>query len=174
MFSPTNLVRPTSIKTEVARQLMPTALSAFPDSSVFENADWQLCVRRVDISWVARDRANTIIICRKQEASLKIGSTVINCHEFDRMVEFWQEALHYVPRAPATDGWVALCDPKMQGPNLSFQARESCAPHRSWIYLDFYSPDRDAEVERLLALGARCYPWSPVSGLPRPRRLRWK
>ncbi|AXC11410.1 hypothetical protein ACPOL_2078 [Acidisarcina polymorpha] len=54
---------------------------------------------------------------------------------------------------------MVLCDPKRHGPNLSFQARDSHAPHRSSIHLDLYSPDQDAEVERLLALGVRRYPW---------------
>jgi hypothetical protein len=33
---------------------------------------------------------------------MKIGSIVIHCREFNRMVEFWEEALHYIPRAPAS------------------------------------------------------------------------
>jgi hypothetical protein len=37
---------------------------------------------------------------------MKIGSIVIRCHEFDRMLAFWQQALHYVPREPVDDGWV--------------------------------------------------------------------
>jgi len=39
---------------------------------------------------------------------LRIGSIVVRCYEFDRMLAFWQEALHYVPRAPAKGGWVVL------------------------------------------------------------------
>lgn len=31
----------------------------------------------------------------------------------------WQEALHYIPREPASDGWVVLSDPKGKGPNIS-------------------------------------------------------
>jgi len=27
---------------------------------------------------------------------LKIGSIVIDCNEFDKMLAFWQESLHYV------------------------------------------------------------------------------
>ena len=42
---------------------------------------------------------------------MKIGSIVIRCYEFDRMLAFWQEALHYVPREPVDDGWAVLCDP---------------------------------------------------------------
>src|SRR5215475_1171483 len=45
---------------------------------------------------------------------MKIGSTVIHCHDFDRTVAFWQAALHYVPREPAKDGWVVLRDPEAQ------------------------------------------------------------
>jgi Glyoxalase-like domain len=90
---------------------------------------------------------------------MKIGSIVIHCYKFDRMVEFWQKALHYVPRNPAQDGGVVLCDPTQQGPSLSFQAGDCRAPHRSWIHVDLYSSNRDSGVERLLALGARRYPW---------------
>jgi hypothetical protein len=49
---------------------------------------------------------------------MRIGSIVIHCHEFARMVTFWQ---NYVPRRPAKDGWVFLGDPEGKGPNLSFQ-----------------------------------------------------
>ena len=50
---------------------------------------------------------------------MKIGSIVIRCYEFDKMLAFWQEALHYVPREPAKGGWVVLCDPAGREPNVS-------------------------------------------------------
>jgi|SRR5919198_1674349 catechol 2,3-dioxygenase-like lactoylglutathione lyase family enzyme len=90
---------------------------------------------------------------------LRIGSIVIHCHQFDRMVAFWQAALGYVPRAPTRGGWVVLRDPSARGPNLSFQARETPAKARSWLHLDLYAENRDAEVARLTGLGARPYPW---------------
>jgi len=62
---------------------------------------------------------------------MKIGSIVFHCHDFDRTVAFWQAALHYVPRPRS----------------------------RSWLHLDLYTADQKAEVERLVALGARRYPW---------------
>jgi hypothetical protein len=52
---------------------------------------------------------------------MKIGSIVIHCHEFDRMVAFWQNALHYVPREPAHDGWVVLRDPNGKGQTYLFR-----------------------------------------------------
>jgi len=90
---------------------------------------------------------------------MRVGSIVIHCHEFDRMMQFWRDALHYVPRAPASGGWVVLLDPSGRGPNLSLQARERPAGRRSWLHLDLYTDDRDGEVERLVEIGARRYPW---------------
>jgi catechol 2,3-dioxygenase-like lactoylglutathione lyase family enzyme len=90
---------------------------------------------------------------------MKIGSIVIHCYEFERMVEFWQDALHYRPRDPLTDDWAVLQDPLGKGPNLSFQKREKPKEHRSWIHLDLYTDRQKEEVERLIGLGARKYPW---------------
>jgi hypothetical protein len=93
-----------------------------------------------------------------------IGSIVIHCFEFEQMVAFWQEALHYIPREPASNDWVVLCDPEGKGPNLSFQGRNRRAAHRSWLHLDLYTSKQDAEVQRLVGLGARRYPWRYPAG----------
>src|SRR5258708_6693122 len=90
---------------------------------------------------------------------MRIGSIVIHTVEFERTVAFWQAALRYVPRGPAHDGWVVLRDLTGRSPNLSFQARDRKPPRRSWVHLDLYTSDHEAEVNRLLSLGARHYPW---------------
>lgn len=91
---------------------------------------------------------------------IRIGSIVIHCYEFERMIAFWQEALHYVPRAPARGGWIVICDPEGKGPNLSFQARRSSDDwRRSWLHLDLYTDRQDEEVQRLLTIGAARSPW---------------
>lgn len=90
---------------------------------------------------------------------IKIGSVVINCYEFERMVAFWQGALYYVPRTTTYDDWIVLRDPEGKGPNLSFQKRDKPSGRRSWIHLDLYTNDQEGEVERLLTLGASRYPW---------------
>jgi catechol 2,3-dioxygenase-like lactoylglutathione lyase family enzyme len=93
-------------------------------------------------------------------SELKIGSIVIRCYEFDRMVTFWQEALHYVPKEPPKGGWVILRDPKGRGPNLSLdQYPERRTGKRSRLHLDLYTRDQEGEVARLVALGAERYPW---------------
>ena len=91
---------------------------------------------------------------------MKIGSIVVNCYEFDKTLAFWQQALHYVPRAPAKGGWIVLRDPEGKGPNLSLnQVPDKRTGKRSRLHLDLYTTDRDGEVERLLRLGAERYPW---------------
>jgi len=91
---------------------------------------------------------------------VRIGSIVIRCFEFEKMMAFWQAALHYVPKYPPEDGWVILHDPTGAGPNVSLdQAPHKRVGKRSWIHLDLYANDRDAEVEGLVELGASRYPW---------------
>ena len=91
---------------------------------------------------------------------MKIGSIVVHCFEFDEMLAFWREALHYVPREPASRGWVVLRDPLGNGPNISLnRVRERRTGRRSRLHLDLYTSDRSREVERLLSLGATRYAW---------------
>lgn len=90
---------------------------------------------------------------------MRIGSIVIHCVEFDRMLAFWQNALHYLPREPATEGWVVLRDPDGQSPNISLNRRSKPRTGRSRIHLDLYTHEQEAEVQRLIALGAKRYPW---------------
>lgn len=75
------------------------------------------------------------------------------------MLAFWSGALHYVPREPARDGWVVLTDPRSNGPNMSLNRVQSKRKARSRLHIDLYTDNRDAEVARLVALGARPYPW---------------
>jgi hypothetical protein len=90
---------------------------------------------------------------------MRIGSIVIRCYEFDRMLAFLQEALHYVPRAPAEGGWVVLQDPLGRGPNISLDRHpERRKGKRSRFHLDLYTVDQENEVGRLLSLGAIRYP----------------
>lgn len=91
---------------------------------------------------------------------MQIGSIVIRCYEFDKMLEFWQQALHYVPREPAKGGWVVLRDPHGKGPNVSLdKVSEKRSGKRSRLHLDLYTSNQREEVDRLISLGAKRYPW---------------
>ncbi len=91
---------------------------------------------------------------------MKIGSIVIRCYEFDKMLAFWQEALHYVPRRPTEGSWVILRDPEGRGPNVSLQrVPDKRSGKRSRFHFDLYTRNQEGEVERLVKLGATRYPW---------------
>ena len=87
---------------------------------------------------------------------VRIGSIVIDCDDFPRMMTFWKEALGYVPARPPTPGdpFVILKDSKRKGPNVSI---DGMVPERGRLHLDLYTEDQEAEVERLLRLGAKRY-----------------
>jgi hypothetical protein len=92
--------------------------------------------------------------------NMRIGSIVIRCTEFDKMLVFWQEALHYVCTEPAKDGWVILRDPAGRGPNVSLDhVPERRTGKRSRLHLDLYADNREREVARLVGIGAVRYPW---------------
>jgi catechol 2,3-dioxygenase-like lactoylglutathione lyase family enzyme len=97
----------------------------------------------------------------RSSARVRIGSIVIRCYEFERMVAFWQAALRYVvEHADPNGGFVILHDPQEQGPNVSLdQCPAKRTGKRSWLHLDLYTTNQHDEVERLVALGARRYPW---------------
>ena len=85
---------------------------------------------------------------------MKIGSIVIDCTDFDRMLGFWQEALHYVPREPPTPSWVVLKDPTGHGPNVSLNQVSGPRSRKNRLHLDLYTIDQRKEVERLIRIGA--------------------
>ena len=89
---------------------------------------------------------------------MKIGSIVIDCNEFDKMLAFWQDMLHYVPKYPPKDGWVILRDPKGKNPNVSLNKISKSVKGRIRLHLDLYTDDQEGEVERLLKMGASLYP----------------
>ena len=91
--------------------------------------------------------------------SIKIGSIVIDCYDWERMMVFWQEALHYTHRDPVEPGWVILRDPYGRGPNVSLDKNLTEKPSgRNRLHFDLYTDDREGEVERLLKIGATRHP----------------
>ncbi len=86
---------------------------------------------------------------------MRIGSIVIECNDFDGMLAFWQVALGYVPKEPAKGGWVILRDPEGRCPNVSLDHAPRKRRVRNRLHLDLYADDREAEVERLVKIGAK-------------------
>jgi catechol 2,3-dioxygenase-like lactoylglutathione lyase family enzyme len=93
-----------------------------------------------------------------QESELKIGSVVIDCINFDKMLAFWREVLHYVAGEPASDGWVVLRDPAGRNVSVSLNQVSEKLMGRNWLHFDLYTNDQAGEVERLLMIGATRHP----------------
>ena len=89
------------------------------------------------------------------KSDLRIGSVVIDCINFDEMLAFWQEALHYVTKRPAKDGWVILRDPAGENTNISLNQVRKRLTGRNWLHFDLYTKDQTGEVNRLLKLGGK-------------------
>lgn len=94
---------------------------------------------------------------------IRVGSVVIDCtaDEFERMLTFWSAALGYVPRDEPDEDWIVLRDPQDRGVNVSLQVVPEPRAGKSRLHLDLYTSDREAEVERLLGLGAERFPRTP-------------
>jgi len=90
-----------------------------------------------------------------EKSGLRIGSIVIDCFDFDRMMAFWQAALGYVPKEPPDGDWVILRDPKGKAPNVSLQHDPERLLGRNWLHFDLYTNDQKGEMDRLLRLGAK-------------------
>ncbi len=91
----------------------------------------------------------------KKTARIWVGSIVMDVTDFDRMLAFWSEALHYVPRDPPKDGWVVLKDPKGKGPNVSLNRTDEGPLKDYRLHLDLYVTHALGELDRFMKLGAK-------------------
>ena len=89
---------------------------------------------------------------------IKIGSIVWGVSDVPRAIEFWTKALHYKLGYPADVDWAMLVPEEGEGIQLSIA--KATSPKARRHHMDLFAEDRDAEVERLLALGATRKPWN--------------
>jgi hypothetical protein len=113
---------------------------------------------------------------------LRVGSVVMGASDVRRAARFWMAALGYVPRdaeaaeeeeadeaefeseAESETDWLVLVPPpdSVGGPRLSLGRSETPVQDRPRVHLDLYAGDKadqEAEVERLVSLGATRVPW---------------
>jgi hypothetical protein len=92
---------------------------------------------------------------------VKVGSVVVDCNDFPRMLAFWEAALRYVPKYPPEDDWAILRDPEGRNVNVSLQKVPEERVGKNRLHFDLYTTDQGGEVERLLGLGATRHPRIP-------------
>jgi catechol 2,3-dioxygenase-like lactoylglutathione lyase family enzyme len=91
---------------------------------------------------------------------LRIGSTVLGASDVRRATGFWCRALGYVPRDGIDDRFTVLAPPDGVGQNISLMRTETPVQEKPRVHLDLYSEAPEAEVERLLGLGATRVDWA--------------
>ena len=98
----------------------------------------------------------------------RVWQVAVDCEDPERLAAVWAEVLGYEPRQPLIeDGgvWVLLVDPDGVGPTVLFHRVPEPKVVKNRVHLDVWvgerggTPDErrpavDAEVERLVALGA--------------------
>ena len=89
---------------------------------------------------------------------LTIGSIVWGVRDLPRAITFWTAALNYRPREEPDDDWAVLVPTSGHGVQLALQLVTSEKARRH--HLDLYADDQQAEVERLLGLGASRAGWT--------------
>jgi predicted enzyme related to lactoylglutathione lyase len=95
---------------------------------------------------------------------LRIGSIVWGVRDVPRAIEFWTAALDYKPlREPSAD-WAILIPRNGTGPQLAITVVTSQAQDHQRHHLDLYAENADAEIARLVALGASRVAWRYPEG----------
>jgi catechol 2,3-dioxygenase-like lactoylglutathione lyase family enzyme len=88
---------------------------------------------------------------------VRIGTVVINVTDARRAAEFWGKALGYTPRS---EGSLTLAPKEGDGPAVNLDETDR-------MHLDLHAGDaaeQQAEVERLIALGAQRVDWQYPDG----------
>jgi predicted enzyme related to lactoylglutathione lyase len=95
---------------------------------------------------------------------LSIGTVVMGVGDLHRAVEFWTQALNYVPKREIQihDDFVILRPAAGSGTHLALDLSETPVQECPRVHLDLYAGDADdqaQEVERLVSLGATRVDW---------------
>lgn len=91
---------------------------------------------------------------------LTVGTVVLTVEDLDRAGEFWRQALGYVNRFPPRDDWVILDPPGARvGASIALSVTGYPQHYPPRIHLDLYADDQEAEIGRLISLGARRVDW---------------
>jgi hypothetical protein len=90
---------------------------------------------------------------------LTIGTVVLGVDDLQRALAFWRAALNYTPRYEPDVDWVILDPLDGNGASLALSQTRAKVNLPPRIHLDLYAEDQQAEINRLLALGARHIDW---------------
>jgi hypothetical protein len=87
---------------------------------------------------------------------LQLASIVIDCQDAGKLAEFWAEAIGYT-KIGIFNQYAVLGDPAKKGPNLILQQVPEPRLGKNRVHWDWLAEneaDQQAEIKRLVALGA--------------------
>jgi predicted enzyme related to lactoylglutathione lyase len=93
---------------------------------------------------------------------LRIGALVWGVRDIPRAISFWSAALDYVLKYPAEEDFAILVPKNGDGLQLSLNRVTTAKPRKH--HMDLFSDDPEAEVARLIALGATKPVWRYEEG----------
>lgn len=82
-----------------------------------------------------------------------IGSIVWGVRDIERSIAFWSAALDYELSYPPDEDWAILV-PQKRGEGLQLSLNKVSSSKAQRHHIDLFAEDQEAEVKRLLALGA--------------------
>lgn len=101
---------------------------------------------------------------------LRLGTIVIGADDIERAVAFWSAALGYRPRRfEDADDFVILVPPGGDGTRVAVQRADAPPEAHPRLHVDLVVEDRheqEAEIERLVGLGARRVDWDSYPADP--------
>lgn len=87
---------------------------------------------------------------------------MIDCSDLARSADFWAQVLGYVPEGPAVGTYQGLIPPDGQGVEVLLQRVPDRKDGKNRLHLDLRTPDLDAEVRRVVGIGASLLTSQPV------------
>ena len=88
---------------------------------------------------------------------------VIDCADLDRSAAFWSAVLGYTASPAATGPYRSLEPESGAGSDMLLQRVPDVKGEKNRLHLDLRTPDLDAEVRRVLGLGATLLTSEPVT-----------
>ena len=93
---------------------------------------------------------------------MKIGAIVWGVKDLARSIQFWSQALDYQLAYPPAEDF-AILEPK-RGPGVRLSLNVVTSPSARRHHLDIYSISPEADLARLMDLGARRKAWDYQPG----------
>jgi catechol 2,3-dioxygenase-like lactoylglutathione lyase family enzyme len=103
-------------------------------------------------------------LSKEADMTLRIGSIVWGVRDVPRAIQFWCKALRYKPLRKPSNDWAILVPNEGDGQQMAITIVSSDPETHQRHHLDLYASNREAEVERLLGLGATRVEWRYPDG----------